>query len=114
MNKPPIDRLQYRICFEEVTPESAADGEHSDSGVEHECWTCDTFDEVVSLVRNHGAEGWSSQPHRKGDHGWLSSGWETDDSWTMTERQTTIHALNERSLKYLEKAYTHFDNWRKA
>lgn len=111
MNTPPIDRLLYRICYAETTPESAEHGENSDSGVHEDEWSCDTFDDVISMVKMFGEESWSSSPHNKGQHDWLMSSWSVQDYATMTERQTTIHALNDRSLKYLEKAWDSKTTW---
>lgn len=101
-----IPRLVYRICYSETTPESAAEGEHSDCGVHEEEWSCDTFDDVISMVKMFGEESWSSWPHIKGQDDYLQSSWSVQDYGTMTERQTTIHALNPRALKYLEKAWS--------
>lgn len=106
MNRPPIDRLLYQINYSETTPESAEQGDFSDIGSLFEEYDCGDFDAVVRMVREYGSEGWSSQPHCKGTGDWLMSGWEITDYTTMTSRQTTIHAVNNRSLKYLERAWS--------
>lgn len=106
MNKPPIDRLLYRVCYSETTPESAEQGDFSDTGPLHEEYNCDDFDAVIRMVQEYGSAGWSSWPHCKGTADWLQSDWEITDYSTATERQTTIHAVNNRSLKYLEKAWS--------
>lgn len=102
----PIDRLKFTINYAETTPESAENGENSDSGPLFEEYDCDDFDAVIRMVEQYGSGGWSSWPHCKGTGDWLMSHWEMEDYSTATERQTTIHAVNNRSLKYLEKAWS--------
>lgn len=102
-----IPRLVYRICYSETTPESAEHGEFSGNGVHDDEWHCETFNDVICTIKMFGEEGWSSHPHDKGCmHDWLQSGWSVQDHTVMLERQTSIHPLNPRALKYLEKAWS--------
>lgn len=101
----PIDRLLYNISYSETTPESAECGDLSDNGSLFKGYHCESFEDVVNMIKSYGAEGWSSSPHIKGTFDWLTSGWQTEDYTTMTERETSIHPNNKRALRYLEKAW---------
>lgn len=104
-NPPLWERVQFRICFSETTPESAEIGEHSDSGVEVECLDCATFGEVVGVVMEYGHSGWSNSDNT----GWRYDDKGVQDYWSLNERQTTVHPLNPRSARYLRKAAAYVD-----
>ena len=87
------------MTYTEITPESAEQGEFSDCGFIWEGAHC-TFSELVDYVKK-GFTDWSNSDKT----GWLSTGFSIDDYRTMTERQEELHANNERSFRYLKKAY---------
>ena len=101
----PIDRLLYNIAYSETTPESAELGDLSDTGTLYLDYHCESFEDVVNMIKSYGVEGWSSSPHIKGTFDWLSSGYQVEDYATLTERETSIHPNNRRALRYLEKAW---------
>ena len=87
-------------CFSEMTPESAEDGEHSDTGflAQDEAYT---FRELVRLMRDHGAA--SCWPASGDTCEWYSTDWDTVCYRTGTQRECSMHysrANPERNAKY--------------
>lgn len=88
--------------YTETTPESSEDGENSDSGFIFEN-VPHTFRETVAMLREHRNP---SHWPLKGAYApgvWFSSGYETEDYTTGTERETAIHFCREnepRAIKY--------------
>jgi hypothetical protein len=90
--------------FTEITPESVEDGEHSDCGMlaQDEPYS---FRELVRLMRNHREP--SCRPARGETYEWYSSGFDTTDYRTSTERETSIHFSRtnpERMARYWRMA----------
>lgn len=86
--------------FDETTPESAANGEWSNSGFIAENEVC-TFRELVAHMKSH--RECSCGPASADWNAWFSSGFEIEDYGTMTERQTSIHLSRdnkEHALRY--------------
>ena len=91
--------------YTEVTPESAEQGEFSDSGFVFEDAEY-SFRELIEELEKH------SQPscsclHNNYDNVWFSSDFEIEDYCTMTERQESLHYSRNndaRSKKYWMKA----------
>lgn len=83
--------------FSEVTPESAENGEHSDSGFVWENAECG-FKELVRLLQEHREP--SQWPLRAPHTGvWFSSGFSIEDYSTCTERETSIHYSHDNPAK---------------
>lgn len=74
--------------YSEVTPESAAEGDTSDTGTLARNEPV-TFRELVDLMREHPQA--SSDPHQASPDVWFSSGWSTTCYRTGTERQCSLH-----------------------
>lgn len=90
--------------FSEVTPESAENGETSDSGFVWEN-SPHTFRELIYLLREHATS--SSTNKQKTVHDWFSTDWSIEDYSTVTERQESIHFSHtntSRAEKYWIKA----------
>lgn len=90
--------------FSEVTPESAENGELSDSGFIWENAEC-TFKELVKLMREHPEP--SCNPCQGYTFQWFSSGFSIEDYSTCAERETSIHYSRdnpEKNAKYWSKA----------
>jgi len=89
--------------FEVVTPESAEDGEATESGFLSEGEAV-TFRELVSLMRGHPLP--SCYPARGEAFEWLSSHSETDyrDCSNRTESLHLDRSNHPRTLKYWRKA----------
>ena len=90
--------------YSEVTPESAENGETSDSGFIIENEPC-TFRELVDYFDTHREP--SCAPARGDTDEWYSSGYEVQDYSTGEERETTIHYSRKnpaRMEKYWRKA----------
>ena len=101
MKKPP----QFIISrtYSETTPESAENGDFSDSGFIDERARCD-FRELIDLMRQHPE---ASAGHGAGPLVWYSTGYSVDDYSTGTEREECIHWHREnlpRYAKYWTKA----------
>jgi len=96
-----MDKLEYSITFATITPESAENGDFEQTGFEHESIVFDSFESLVRYIEWNGFYIWSEQPTNTG---WLSTDFAIDYK-TMTEKQLSIHAKNERSQRYLELAY---------
>lgn len=77
--------LSYSICFSEITPESAEFGDFSDSGV-YENGVASLRDIIYTATRL-GIRGNS----KNDSTGWWSSGFDTQDYSTGTEREYTLH-----------------------
>lgn len=75
-------------AYSEVTPESAEDGDISDSGMIAENAEY-TFRELVAMLKDHPQA--SCHPARGDVFEWYSSGWHIDDYATGTEREETVH-----------------------
>ena len=91
--------------YSEVTPESAEDGDFSDTGFVYED-TEFTFRELVRELRDC-SELSASHP---GDcaNVWASTGFETVNYYTGTEREESVHFSREndhRLVKYWHKAF---------
>ena len=97
-----MDKLEYSITFATITPESTENGDFEQTGFEHESIVFDSFESLVRYIEWNGFYIWSEQPTNTG---WLSTDFEIIDYKTMTEKQLSIHAKNERSQRYLELAY---------
>ena len=74
--------------YSETTPESAEDGEFSDSGFVFEDAEC-TFREVVGYLKEHTES--SCYPVSGDTSEYFSSGFSVDDYQTGTETETSIH-----------------------
>lgn len=91
-------------CYSETTPESAADGENSDSGFISEDEQC-TFRELIDYLENH--PNCSCWPVNTSSHTWFKTGYSIDDYETMTERNESLHFSRNnpaRNVKYWKKA----------
>ena len=75
-------------CYSEVTPESAAEGEHSDSGFLGECEEV-SFRELVGILKHHPVP--SCYPPTGDYREWYASHSEVIDYATGTERECTVH-----------------------
>lgn len=90
--------------FSEVTPESAENGELSDSGFmwqDNEC----SFRDLIRLMRDHTNS--SCHPATGGTHEWYTSEMGAIDYRTGTERETSLHYSQKnpaRNAKYWRKA----------
>lgn len=92
-------KLLISRTFEEVTPESAEDGEVSDSGFVYEAQEF-TFSELVREISRDGF-------FREGATEWLTTHVWVDDYATGTERREALHfdrANPEHLRKYFELA----------
>lgn len=87
--------IPIRLCFSEITPESAENGELSDSGIEWE--SEDSFKELVYRMKKDFSE---NSGH------WLSTGFFISDYDTLTEREETLHPADNspRTMRYWRKA----------
>lgn len=90
--------------FEEITPESAEDGENSDSGF---IWDNVEvgFRELVVLMKEYNES--SCYPAKGDTFEWYSTGFYTECYRTGTERNQSIHYSNDnptRNAKYWMKA----------
>lgn len=86
-------------CYSETTPESAENGDTSDTGHVYESQPF-TFSELVQEIRNGGFS-------REGSTEWLSTGYSCTDYRTGTDREETLHfdrANPERLRKWFELA----------
>jgi len=86
-------------CYEEVTPESAEDGDFSDTGVVYENEPF-SFRDLVSEIRKGGF-------YREGSTEWLTTSHEVTCYRTLTSRAETLHFSRdnpERALKYFNLA----------
>ena len=106
-------RLNYSITFDEITPESAKDGDFSETGFVIEDSTID----IRQLVEMIESEGYSSEIEFNLDGIRASQEFYTSCYRTATERRETLHVgakphqvqrikriLDERRRKILEKA----------
>lgn len=90
------------MAYEQFTPESAEDGESSDSGF---CWgedgttTC-TFKELIDYVEKEGFNNFDGS-------NWVSTDSEIIDYTDLTYESKSLHARNDRSLRYLKKAFNY-------
>lgn len=99
--------------YSEVTPESAEDGDTSDTGTIDERARYD-FRQLIDLMRQH--------PEASASHGtdtrvWYSTGYQVDDYSTGTEREECIHWHREnlpRHAKYWTKARRFADRRNRA
>jgi len=85
-------------CYSECTPESAEDGDFSDSGFVYESEEL----EVQELAREIRLGGF----YREGCTEWLSTGFHTSDYSTGTEREETLHFHRDnhpRKWKHFER-----------
>lgn len=74
-------------CYSECTPESAENGDTSDSGFVYECEPR-TFGELVREIESDGFA-------QEGCTDWLCTGYSTQDYRTGTEREETLHCARE-------------------
>lgn len=74
--------------FAEITPESAEDGDFSETGFITEREEV-SFSELVELMKEHYHP--SSSPNDGGTNVWYSTGFYTEDYATGNERQESIH-----------------------
>lgn len=86
--------------YSETTPESAEDGDYSDSGfiVEDVAYG---FRELVALLKSHPEA--SCSPADGSEFEWYSTGFYTDDYTYGTEREESVHYSRNnapRSAKY--------------
>lgn len=87
----------------EATPESSEEGEFSDNGF---LWGEDggspcSFRELVDYIKNDGFVYWSNSDQT----GWLSTGFDIIDYSDLIEQEKSLHPQNDRSLRYLKKAF---------
>jgi len=90
-------------CYSEVTPESAEDGDFSDTGFIYEAQEF-TFRELVRELRDFYT---LSDSRSSGVGTWACSGFGTSDYSTGTEREETLHFSRDnapRLHKYWPKA----------
>ncbi len=70
-------------CYSETTPESAEQGDFSDTGFVHEAEPF-TFSELVRVISQGGFR-------QEGGTDWLCTGYSTVDYRTGIEREETLH-----------------------
>lgn len=90
-------------CYSEVTPESAVDGDFSDTGFVYESREF-TFRELVEELRDFYT---LSDSRFSGVGTWACSGFETTDYRTGTEREEMLHFSRDNAPhihKYWPKA----------
>ncbi len=81
--------------FAECTPESAENSDFSDTGFISEVEQV-TFKELVKLMKEHNQP--SCSPNKFNDlHTWYSTGFNTSDYRTATEREESIHFHNDNT-----------------
>jgi hypothetical protein len=78
-----------RVCYSEITPESAEDGDTSDSGLVGEVDGFDALEEAVIYVINQGAYFFSGSDYY--EYGWYCTGHQVVSYETLTEREETFH-----------------------
>jgi len=99
-----MNALIISRSYSETTPESAEDGDFSDTGFVYEAQEF-TFRELVEELRD--CYTLSESPSRGGRHVWASTSWETSDYSTGTEREENVHFHRdnpERLARYWTKA----------
>jgi hypothetical protein len=69
--------------YSETTPESATEGDFSDTGYVHEAEEY-TLRELIDLIKRDGF-------YREGGTRWLTNGWSTECYRTGTEREENLH-----------------------
>lgn len=74
--------------FEETTPESAENGEFSETGFTDERQEV-TFSKLVRLMKSHNQA--SQSPNNGGTNVWYSTGFYVDDYATGTEINESVH-----------------------
>lgn len=80
-------------CYSETTPESAEEGDFSDTGFVYD--SCEfTFRELVRELREFTS---LSCSHYSGVSTWACSGFEATDYSTGTEREETLHFSRENA-----------------
>lgn len=97
-----IQPCKFSLTFEQYTPESAEDGEPSDSGFEWE-GVAYTVRELADLIMDKGLFYWSDSD--KSD--WLYSEHEIIAYATMETESFALHPCNARSARYMRKAWEH-------
>ena len=96
-----LQRLVYNVTYDITTPESAEQGEFEESGFEHEGYHAENVADVLYLIEQYGfsdlcQSGLGCAAYA--DHGCI-------DFRTGEEQITTVLPCNERSARYLERAY---------
>lgn len=102
--KPILQPVAYRVCYQDITHIGEDEEPEVESDVLIDLEVCEDFGEVRQLVGRWGCDSWSSWPHIPGQNDWLCADQGTVDYRTGRSRETTIHALSPRALRYLEKA----------
>ena len=82
------DYIIISRTFAETTPESAEDGDFSETGFVTEREEI-SFHDLVKLMREHNIP--SQSPNNGGIDVWYSTGFQTEDYGTGTEREESIH-----------------------
>lgn len=101
-----MDKLEFSVTYQEVTPESAEYGEASDTGFDHESLVFDTFEELVGYLDSNGFTQTSHWPaHSIGVHQWLHNESYITCYESLTYRSEAIHPQNERAARYLTLAW---------
>jgi len=101
-----MNKLEFSVTYQEVTPESAEYGEASAQGFDHESIVFDTFGELVGYLEREGFTYPSTYPTDSiSVHEWLSNEPYIDCYETHTTRTESIHPKNERAARYLTKAW---------
>ena len=96
--------------FCEITPESAENGDFSDSGYHWENEPV-TFKELIEIIECH--KNSSCYPVEPSVYTWFSNDFEIECYETMTERQDSIHYSDDnssRNVKYWVKAIRYVFN----
>ena len=100
-----MDKLEYAITYDIVTPESAECGDFEETGFEHESIVFDTFSELYTYIAHNGLIYPSVDPVSSFDEQcWISNNPDVNYE-TGAEKTLSIHPKNERATKYLLKAY---------
>ena len=97
-----FNQLDFSVTYATITPESAEQGDFEETGFYAENIDFDTFEELVDYIERNGYRYWSDS---RGT-GWLSTGFSIEDYATGEEVEYSIHANNDRSQRYLEKAFS--------
>lgn len=101
--KPILQGLAFRVRYEDIT---WSDEESDEPNIEadrlYDAFGCESFDDIIQIVKRYGSDEWSSIHPAPGD--WLIGDQGTVDYGTGRHRSTSVHPLNKRSFRYLLKA----------
>ena len=94
-----MKKCKYSMMYAQTTPESVDDGDFSDMGFIFEP-TEYSFSELVHLLKMEGLSYWVSDDT-------LAASWQVIDYKTLTEEERQLTAFDDRSRRYLVKAYNY-------